>query len=103
MDVELLTRGSLDRRSVLRSGALVGGGIAAAALIGCGSDDNASTDATPGTAASATPTQVVQVPGYDVAGKRIPYNFPETKQPKNGGTVVVGTTWEPSTFDTTKS
>jgi peptide/nickel transport system substrate-binding protein len=101
--VHSLTSEHISRRNILRVGALLGGGIAASALLGCGSDDDNGTANPSGTAGSAGGTQVAQLPGYDVAGHRVPYNFPETHQPRDGGTVVIGTTWEPSTFDTTKS
>jgi ABC-type transport system substrate-binding protein len=95
----------LGRRTLLRTGALAGAGLATAALIGCGSDDEdtaATTDAPAGGAGAAT---TAQLDGVDIAGKRIPYNFPEPagKTPKAGGTLAVATTWEASTIDPTKS
>lgn len=95
----------LSRRSVLRASALGGAGLAAAALIGCGSkkkDEKAATTAGEKPAATAA---AAQLPGVDVGGKRIPFNFPEPagKTPKDGGTLNVGATWDVSTFDPSKS
>ncbi|MBM4414691.1 MAG: ABC transporter substrate-binding protein [Chloroflexi bacterium] len=92
------------RRALLRTSALGGAGLAAVALIGCGSDDEGDSGASGGPSAGAT-TVAAQLDGVDVGGKRIPYNFPEPagKTPKAGGTLVVGTTWEASTIDPTKS
>lgn len=97
-----LTR-RLGRRTLLRTSALGGAGLAAAALVGCGGDDDAGGDAG-GVSAGAT-TVAAQLDGVDVAGRRIPYQFlePAGKTPKAGGTLAVAVTWEPSTVDPTKS
>ena len=94
------------RRALLRSAALGAGGVAAAALLGCGGDDEDEAPAASNQGAGAGSTQTVaQLPGIDVGGRRIPYNFPEPagKTPKDGGTAVVAVTWEPSVLDPSKS
>lgn len=102
---DVADRQLLSRRSVLRASALGGAGLAAAALIGCGSkkkEEKASTAPAEKPAATAA---AAQLPGVDVGGKRIPYNFPEPagKTPKDGGTLNVGVTWDVSTYDPSKS
>ena len=97
---------ALDRRTVLRTGALAAGGLAAAALIGCGSDEE---EAAPAGGATSTGTAAAQsgtpADGITVAGKFIPFNFPEPagKTPKAGGTATFAVTWDVSTMDPSKS
>jgi ABC-type transport system substrate-binding protein len=95
----------LNRRGLLRGSALAAGGITAAALIGCGSDDEDSApESTATTAASATTTASTD-PRYR-KDPNLPYafNYPEPdKQPKSGGTLRIAATWDVSTFDPTKS
>ncbi len=57
-------RALIDRRSVLRRGVLAGVGLSAAALIGCGGDDDANTARTTSqdSAAACTPAARQQVP-----------------------------------------
>jgi ABC-type transport system substrate-binding protein len=95
----------LTRRTALRSGALAFSGVAAAALIGCGSDGDKSeptASTTAGPAASATATPVAGIP---VGGKTIPFAFPEPagKTPKAGGIATFAVTWDVSTMDPSKS
>jgi peptide/nickel transport system substrate-binding protein len=97
---------SIDRKALLRATGLTGVGLIAAALIGCGGADDADKDLTSsasGTAAAGA--SAVALPGLDVGGRRIPYNFPEPagKTPREGGNLVVAVTWEPTILDTTKS
>ena len=100
----------LDRRSLLRGSALGLGGLAAAALIGCGSDDDdedsgstaaTATSSAEGTA-SATPTgigQLIQDPALPY-----PYTFPEpATEPKPGGVMRVAATWDVGPMDPTLS
>jgi hypothetical protein len=83
----------LKRRTVLR-GSLGGAGLAAAALIGCGGeeeptdDEQASSDGAP-----SGPT----VPGEFVKDRDLtyPFNFPEPgTEPKLGGVMQVAATWD---------
>ncbi|MEZ4554483.1 MAG: ABC transporter substrate-binding protein [Dehalococcoidia bacterium] len=95
-----------DRRSALRGTALAVGGVAAAALIGCGSDedDGAEPEAT-GTAAASATSAAANDPRYR-KDPNLPYafNYPEpNKEPKAGGTLRIAATWDVSTFDPTKS
>jgi len=102
MDFESL--GSrLTRRTALRGGTLAIGGLAVAALIGCGGDDDAEdTGAAPagGDAPAAGEGKLVKD-----ADKPYPYQFPEPadKTPKDGGTLVAAVSWDTSTWDTTNS
>ena len=101
---------TMNRRSLLRRAALGAGGIAAAVLIGCGSDDD---DAATGDGAGASSTATGQAVdmGDDKRGRYVkdsklpyPYNFPEpAKEPKAGGTMVVAATWDVGPMDPTVS
>ena len=100
-----------DRRTALRGAALGAGGLAAAALIGCGSDDD-SDEAPAGASATAQGTQVSSIDmGDDQRGRYVkdptlpfPFNFPEPKKdPKPGGTLRVGATWDVGPMDPTVS
>ncbi len=98
---------SIPRRDLLRGGVLAVGGVAAAALIGCGDDEE--DEAPAGTAASGTETAVDM--GDDVRGRYVkddnlqfPYNFPEPKkEPKPGGVMRVAATWDVGPMDPTVS
>lgn len=96
-------RWSMDRRALLRGGSLAFAGVAAAALIGCGSDDeesgSSSTNGTSAGTGTATASNVDQAPGLPY-----PFNFKEPdKAPKDGGTMTVGTAWDVATMDPSKS
>ena len=93
----------LRRRTFLRATALGAGGVAAAALLGCGGSDDdepaASVPASGTGAAGPTVGKLVQGEGLPY-----PYNFPEpAKAPKAGGTMVVAATWDVADIDPTKS
>ncbi len=96
------------RRSWLRGAALGIGGVAAAALIGCGSDDDEAGDSGVGAGSPATSSATTAAsndPRYP-RDANLPYafNYPEPeKQPKAGGSMRVAATWDVSTFDPTKS
>jgi len=95
----------LGRRRLLRGSALAAGGIAAAALIGCGSDDEEPGAGATGTAAASATASTSSDPRYR-KDPRLPYafNYPEPEtQPKAGGTLRIAVTWDVSTFDPTKS
>ncbi|MGE0227337.1 MAG: ABC transporter substrate-binding protein, partial [Dehalococcoidia bacterium] len=103
-------RAALNRRTLLRGGTLALGGVAAAALIGCGGDDEdepapsgASGPASTGTAVAVNKNQN---PAQLTSNPDLPYPFgiPEPdKAPKAGGTLNVGVSWDVSTMDPTKS
>ena len=108
----------LSRRTVLRGGVIGGAGLAAAALIGCGDDDEEPPAATPApvvatptpttTVATATPTAAPTeppVPAYitqaEADGSLYPYNYAEPAgDPKPGGTLKVGVSWDLGSMDT---
>ncbi|MSQ35521.1 MAG: ABC transporter substrate-binding protein [Dehalococcoidia bacterium] len=80
---------TLDRRTVLRTGALAAGGLAAAALIGCGSDEEEAAPAPAG--ASGAGGGAATGPGKLVkdADLPYPYEYPDVAgTPKKGGTFV---------------
>ncbi|MGE0229045.1 MAG: ABC transporter substrate-binding protein [Dehalococcoidia bacterium] len=94
-----------DRRSALRGTALAVGGVAAAVLIGCGSDDDDAGPEATGTAAASATSAAANDPRYR-KDANLPYafNYPEpNKEPKAGGTLRIAATWDVSTFDPTKS
>ncbi len=66
--------GRASRRSLLRTGGLLGAGVVGAALIGCGDDDG---DSTPGTA----------TPGGNGTSTPAPGETPSTGEPRSGGRV----------------
>src|SRR5690349_5289087 len=91
-------RAALDRRTLLRGGTLALGGVAAAALIGCGGDEsNDNTPASTGTSAASTGTAVAINKNQNPAqltpkDPNLPYAFgiPEPDKPaKDGGTLNV--------------
>src|SRR5262245_48334648 len=92
---------SVRRRTLLRASVIGGAGLAAAALVGCGGDDedaSAPADAT-GTRQAAADPRYPKDPNLPYA-----YNFPEPdKQPKAGGIMRVAATWDVATMDPTKS
>ncbi|MGE0228263.1 MAG: ABC transporter substrate-binding protein [Dehalococcoidia bacterium] len=98
-------RWSMNRRALLRGGSLAVAGVAAAALIGCGSDDeeadsgSGGSTGTPAATGTAAASNVDQAPGLPY-----PFNFKEPdKAPKDGGTMTVGVAWDVSTMDPSKS
>ena len=93
----------LGRRTFLRTSALAGAGLAAAALVGCGGDDE---EAGAGGDAAASGTAEATGAGKLVRDPALPfpYNFPEpAKQPKAGGTMRVAATWDVGPMDPTTS
>jgi peptide/nickel transport system substrate-binding protein len=92
----------LTRRGLLRGSAIALGGLGAAALIGCGGDDeeDAASEAPAGAAPAKGDGQLVKD-----ADKPYPYQFPEPagKTPKEGGVFVSAVSWDTSTWDPTKS
>ena len=94
----------LTRRTAIRGAALGVGGLAAAALIGCGGDED---EADTGAVQPAGGTTGATGEGKLVkdADQPYPYTFPEPagKTPKDGGAMVVGASWEVATMDPTKS
>ena len=109
-EFDLLRRGLWDRRAVLRGGALGLGGLAAAALIGCGGDDDedepAATDGTAATATAAGTAVAGTGPGMLIQeeGAPFPYQDPEPPgEPKPGGHFTFSTTYDVSIFDPVKS
>src|SRR5690349_5524846 len=70
---------ALDRRTVLRGSALAVGGLAAAALIGCGGDDNNDGGTTTPSSATSAATQTVpnknQNPAQVRKDPNLPYPF----------------------------
>ncbi|MBX7110956.1 MAG: ABC transporter substrate-binding protein [Dehalococcoidia bacterium] len=98
----------IDRRTVLRGGTLALGGIAAAALIGCGGDDEETPTATGTAAATGTTTAANknQNPAQLVKDPNLPYPFgiaEPDKPAKAGGVLNVGVSWDVSTMDPSKS
>ena len=99
----------LGRRGLLRGGALLAGGLAAAALIGCGGDDEGDEAASQAPGAGGTQTAVDM--GDATRGRLVrdeslpfPYNYPEpNKQPKAGGVMKVAATWDVGPMDPTVS
>jgi len=97
---------AVSRRTLLRGAGFGAAGIAAAALIGCGSDDDE--EAPPasgggGSEATATSTASGEATSSDSL-LPFPRQFPEPdKQPKTGGTMVIGVSWDVGPMDPTKS
>lgn len=103
---DLLDRPALGRRQALRRGALVASGLAAAALLGCGGDDDEaaqSTDTSSQPAASGHGTGAQQVKVYKDPTLPYAYTFAEPNKPlKKGGIFKVAVNWDYATQDTTK-
>ncbi|MDA1061534.1 MAG: ABC transporter substrate-binding protein, partial [Chloroflexi bacterium] len=108
----------VSRRTLLRGSVLGGAGLAAAALIGCGDDDDDEVDAVTapttgadagggadaGTGGDETPAGPVRGELVQDANLPYPYNFPEPAGvPKAGGVMVVGATWDVGPMDPTVS
>jgi peptide/nickel transport system substrate-binding protein len=94
----------LGRRALLQGSLLGGAGLAAAALIGCGGDEEpeGESSAAPGGAGAPTGTG----PGKLVTDPDVPYpyNFPDkTNTRKPGGTMIVSATWDVQNVDPTVS
>ena len=97
----------LTRRSALRGATLGAAGLMFASLVGCGGDDvETASDAPASGATTGGQTAAANDPRYP-KDPALPwaFNFPEPagKTPKPGGTLRVATTWDVSTWDTTKS
>jgi ABC-type transport system substrate-binding protein len=97
----------MTRRGLLR-GSLAGGmGLAAAALIGCGSDDEEPSGGTgEGAPETSTGTQTAAGIGELIKDDALPYpyQFPEPDKPvKPGGVMVFGVNSDVSTFDPAKT
>ncbi len=97
----------LTRRSALRGATLGAAGLMFASLVGCGGDDDeTASDAPASGATTGGQTAAANDPRYP-KDPALPwaFNFPEPagKTPKPGGTLRVATTWDVSTWDTTKS
>jgi len=95
------------RRAALRGGLAAFGGLAAAAVIGCGDDEEATPEAPeqqrPG-AGAAVETEPDYVRDAKADGAPFPYNYPEpAAQPKPGGTLIVGGGWTQAAWDPNKS
>jgi peptide/nickel transport system substrate-binding protein len=104
--------GALDRRTVLRGSLIAVGGLSAAALLGCGEDDEGPGDAPEGSGDGGTPAVATVAPGVDQnpaqlrqeEGLPYPFGYPEpATEPKDGGTATIAVTWDVSTMDPTKS
>ncbi|MFN8585581.1 MAG: ABC transporter substrate-binding protein [Dehalococcoidia bacterium] len=107
---DVLAGSRFGRRAALRGGTLALGGLAAAALIGCGGDDDNGGDsgsaAATGTSAASTIDKGDAQRGFYVKDDALPYpyNFPEPKKdPKPGGTLRVAATWDVGPMDPTLS
>ncbi|MBX7111574.1 MAG: ABC transporter substrate-binding protein [Dehalococcoidia bacterium] len=107
---DILAGSRFGRRAALRGGTLALGGLAAAALIGCGGDDDNGGDsggaAATGTSAASTIDKGDAQRGFYVKDDALPYpyNFPEPKKdPKPGGTLRVAATWDVGPMDPTLS
>ncbi len=103
LDLEIRD-GRLGRRTVLRGSLLAGAGLAAAALIGCGSDDEGEEGdpSATGTPAASTIDQGDAERGRYVKDDALPYpyNYPEPKKdPKPGGVMKVAATWDVADID----
>jgi peptide/nickel transport system substrate-binding protein len=96
--------GRLGRRTLLRGSLLGGAGLAAAALIGCGGDEEPEKTGAAATTGAGAPTG--DGPGKLVTDPDLPYpyNFPDkTNTNKPGGTMVVSATWDVQNVDPTVS
>lgn len=94
------------RRSFVRGAALATTGVAAAALLGCGGEDEDEPGGAGGSpGATGTAEGEEEFKGITTStGRRIPYNYPEPdKQPKSGGTLRQRYTFDPGTLDPTAS
>lgn len=96
-----LTSTAVPRRELLRSGALATLGLGAAALLGCGDDEDGAGDAAPTAAAGAGDGPLAAAKKQaEEWGSPYPFQFPEpATTPKKGGTFRWSTNWDPSTFD----
>jgi len=107
-EIEAPSEARFTRRTWLRGAALGVGGVAAAALIGCGSDDDEEGDsgASGGASATGSATAAASTDPRYPRDPKLPYafNYPEpAKQSKPGGTMRIAGTWDVSTFDPVKT
>ncbi|MGE0134752.1 MAG: ABC transporter substrate-binding protein [Dehalococcoidia bacterium] len=101
----------LGRRAALRGGTVALGGLAAAALIGCGSDDeDADGGGGEGGATATSEANAIDQGdaqrGFYVKDDALPYpySYPEPKkEPKAGGVLRVAATWDVGPMDPTVS
>src|SRR5262245_16517931 len=105
---------SLERRAFLRGAALATGGVAGAALIGCGGDDEETggsggtggeATAGPGAVLKTTDPRPATLPAgwlWD-ADLPYPYQWPDSGTAKAGGIMRYGATYDISTYDPTKA
>src|SRR5687767_12120453 len=103
-------RRNFSRRGVVKTGLLAGAGLAAAAVIGCGGDDDEDAPPSQGTQAAPSSTQTATTAVHaegDYAelakadGAPYPYDYPEPEgQPKAGGTMRLAVAWDAANFDT---
>jgi ABC-type transport system substrate-binding protein len=101
--LQVVSRHRLGRRTLIRGSLIAGAGVAAAALLGCGGDEEPEADEQTSRAPAADgptgPGELVQDPDLPY-----PFNFPEpATQPKPGGVMVVGATWDVQNVDPTVS
>lgn len=92
----------LGRRALVRTGALTATGLAAAALIGCGGDDEKAPSDTAAADLKTTDKRPDQLPPGWVwnAGAPFPVDFPEpNRTPKAGGTFTIATSWDVGPYD----
>jgi peptide/nickel transport system substrate-binding protein len=105
---DTLSEHRLGRRTLLRGSLIGGAGLAAAALIGCGGDEDNGDQSSnqPGGSGSPAAAATGNGPGKLVQGDGLPYpyNFPDkTNTNKPGGTMVVAATWDVQNIDPTIS
>ena len=98
----------IGRRTALRGAAFAGGGLAAAALFGCGSNTPqkvAPVGTTDGAATKAAPGAWDYEAAAKFDGAPFPYDFPEPAgEPQRGGTIIHNsTTLGQQVWDPTKS
>ncbi|MEZ4554462.1 MAG: ABC transporter substrate-binding protein [Dehalococcoidia bacterium] len=93
------------RRAFVRGATLAGAGVAAAALIGCGSDDEDEPGgASPSPGATGTAAGAAFEGITTTTGRQVPYQFPEpSTAPKSGGTITQRYTFDPGQLDPTLS
>jgi ABC-type transport system substrate-binding protein len=93
------------RRALLRGAALGASGLTAAALLGCGGDDEDEPSGASGTAAATGTASGQPFEGLTLqSGKQIAYNYPEPSgPPKSGGVATQRYTFDPGQMDPTAS